>query len=169
MEIAIHHSSEVMTHGTATASFESSWTVVRNITPSTSSQITVSSLDIIVLPGTSADRVWKGNFKGRDRVFISRENVNFVMANENEIHLRANTSQYDETGTMAVNVSILPFSCQDTRRCKCNSEFRWNVYTFTCACTNSTASSCELDVAKRVQFCASTGECIFKKDPRAHV
>ena len=110
VEIAIHQSSDITTHGTTTSSFESPWTVVRNITPSTSSQITVSNLNIIVLPGDQADRVWKGTFMGRDRVFISDDNVNFVMTEENEIHLRANTSLNNEMGTMIVNVSMFPFT-----------------------------------------------------------
>ena len=72
VEIAIHQSSDITTHGTATSSFESPWTVVRNITPSTSSQITVSNyaVNIIVLPGDQADRVER-NFHRKETVFLS--------------------------------------------------------------------------------------------------
>jgi len=111
VEIAIDSSESITIHGsTATSSLESPWTVVRNIVPSTSSQITVSTkLDIVVLPHDLADRVWKGTFLGKDRVFISDENVNFVLTTENEIQIRANTSQIDAFSTMNVNVSMLPY------------------------------------------------------------
>jgi hypothetical protein len=87
-----------------TVTHEGRLLVVRGVTPSTGAALTISktssdssdrcSVTVIILPSTLANRVWKGHFAGRERIFISPEGMEFVLteATAGALLLRANTS-----------------------------------------------------------------------------
>jgi hypothetical protein len=127
VELAIETGVQVTLHDKgATMTKEGGLLVVRGITPSTGCAATititststnsvskVSSVRLVVLPTAMQDRVWKGYFGGKDRVFLTGEGMELVLTEKDgsAIHLRANTSNPStDGGDMIANVSMIPYT-----------------------------------------------------------